>query len=80
MGPWVRTIEEFEMREVAMEPAKKPLYSPRRLAQYFDVPQDVIIDWWHSGKLPPPDVRMSRKSIYWLPETIESLVLSGGNQ
>ena len=63
----------------------RPLFSTRRLAEYFDCytqdghpATDSIREWWHSGKLPPPDVRISRKAIYWRPETIDEYVRNGG--
>lgn len=62
-----------------------PLYSLRRLAEYFDCytndgrpATDTILEWWHSGRLPPPDVRISRKAVFWLPETIEEFVRNRG--
>ena len=48
----------------------EPLFSTRRMAEYFDVDQDTVLDWWHAGKIPPPDHRMSARKIYWKPETI----------
>ena len=68
-------ISEVEIAKV------RPLYSLRRLAEYFDCytndgrpATDTILEWWHGGKLPPPDFRISRKAVYWLPETIEEFV------
>ena len=65
--------------------AVPPLFSLRRLAEYFGCftdtgspATDTIRDWWHSGKLPPPDIRMSKKAIFWKPETIKTFVDSGG--
>ena len=62
-----------------------PLFSLRRLAEFFDCytergkpSTETIRDWWHSGKLPPPDFRLSRKAIYWKYETIMIFVNSGG--
>jgi len=63
----------------------RPLYSLRRLAELFDLrtrdgrpATDSVREWWHSGKLPPPDVRISRKCVYWKPETIEEYIRNGG--
>ena len=62
-----------------------PLFSTRRLAEYFDCKtadgapaSETIIEWWHSGKIPPPDCKVSKKAIYWKPETIYTFVESGG--
>lgn len=61
------------------------LYSIRRLAEYFDCRSedgspatDTILEWWHSGRIPPPDIKLSRKAIYWKPETIQTFVENGG--
>lgn len=61
------------------------LFSLRGLARYFDCydadgkpATDTIREWWHSGKLPPPDVQLSRKAVYWRPETIAAFVENGG--
>jgi len=63
----------------------RPLFSLRRLAEYFDLytkdgrpATDSVREWWHSGKLPPPDFRLTRKSVYWKPETIDEFVRTGG--
>jgi hypothetical protein len=63
----------------------RPLFSLRRLAQFFDLyteagrpATDSILEWWHSGKIPPPDVRISRKAVFWLPETIDEFIRNGG--
>jgi len=63
-----------------------PLFSLRRLAEFFDCIGDdgkpateTIRDWWHSGRLPPPDIRMSKKAVYWKPETIKNFVETGGS-
>lgn len=68
--------------EVTQTPA---LFSLRRLAEFFDCYRedgkpatDSVLDWWHSGRIPPPDVRISRKAIYWKPETIRAFVENGG--
>jgi hypothetical protein len=72
-------VEEIEVCGV------RGLFSLRRLAEYFDCytedgkpATDSVREWWHAGKLPPPDVRLSRKAIYWKPETIRAFVESGG--
>jgi len=39
---------------------------------------DTILEWWHSGRIPPPDCRISRKAVYWKPETIMNFIESGG--
>jgi hypothetical protein len=64
----------------------RPLFSLSRLAEYFDCftetgkpATDTVLQWWHDGKLPPPDVRMTRKAIYWKPETIKAFIDNGGN-
>lgn len=63
----------------------EPLFSLRRLAEYFDCrtadgkpATDTILEYWHSGRIPPPDVRLSRKAVYWKPETISAFINSGG--
>jgi predicted site-specific integrase-resolvase len=56
----------------------EPMFSVRRLAEFFDVKQDTVLGWWHAGKIPPPDFRQSRRKIYWKPETIKNLVDNGG--
>ena len=70
---------EVEMGSVS------PMFSLRRLAEFFDLRSRggrpgtaTVREWWHSGKLPPPDVRMSRKCVYWKPSTIRRFVDSGG--
>ncbi len=63
----------------------RALFSTRRLAQYFDCYDEegkpctqTILEWWHSGRIPPPDIRLSRQSVYWRPETIEMFIAGGG--
>ena len=63
-----------------------PLFSLRRLAEFFDCydrrgrpATETVRDWWHSGRLPPPDVRMSRKAVYWKVDTIERFINTGGS-
>jgi len=62
-----------------------PLFSLRRLAEYFDCytedgkpATDTVLEWWHSVRIPPPDLRISRKAVYWKPETIEIFIQNGG--
>jgi hypothetical protein len=31
-----------------------------------------------NGGIPPPDVRISRKAVFWLHETIDEFVRNGG--
>ena len=47
-----------KLQEVTLEPIK-PLFSLRRLAEYFDCytedgkpATDTILEWWHSGRIP----------------------------
>ena len=61
------------------------MFSLRRLAEFFDCMAengrpctDTVREWWHSGRIPPPDLRLSRKAVYWRPETIKAFVESGG--
>ncbi len=61
-----------------------PLFSVRRLAEYFDCykedgtpSNDTILSWVRSGLLPAPDLRLSRKAIYWLPKTIHNYIQLG---
>jgi hypothetical protein len=63
---------EVKIKEVS------PLFSIRRLAEYLDCQPDSILEFWHSGRIPPPDVRLSRKAVYWKPETISAFINSGG--
>jgi hypothetical protein len=63
-----------------------PLFSLRRLAEFFDChtdagkpATDTILQWWHDGKIPPPDVRLTRKAVYWKPETVKEFIANGGN-
>ncbi len=70
--------------EIELHPTV-PLFSLRRLAEYLDCfteegkpATDTILDWWHSGRIPPPDCRISRKAVYWKPETIESFIQNNG--
>jgi hypothetical protein len=56
------------------KPAEPPLYSIRRLAEYFDCSTYTLLELWHSGKIPSPDLKLSRKSVYWKPETIKSFI------
>lgn len=56
----------------------EPLFSTRLLATFYDTDQDTILDWWHSGRIPPPDHRISSRKIYWKPETIKNHVDNGG--
>lgn len=76
----------------SMEPASeikidsvRPMFSTRRLAEFFDCKTaegkpatDTVIDWWHSGKIPPPDCKISQKAVFWKPETIAAFVENGG--
>ena len=64
----------------------QPVFSLRRMAEYFDCytengkpATDTILEWWHSGRIPPPDIRISRKAIYWAPSTIRAFIENGGN-
>jgi hypothetical protein len=64
-----------------------PLFSLRRLAEFFDCftdegkpATDTVLQWWHDGKIPPPDLRVTRKAIYWKPETVKEFIENGGNQ
>jgi hypothetical protein len=64
----------------------QPVFSLRRLAEHFDCytedgkpATDTILDWWHSGRIPPPDFRISRKAIFWTPETIRAFIENGGS-
>jgi hypothetical protein len=68
-------IKEIEIKELP------PMFSLRRLAEFFDCYEDsgkpstqTILGWWHSGRIPPPDFRLSKKAVYWLPETILTFV------
>ncbi len=54
------------------------LLSVRRLAEMFDVDGETVIEWWHGGRIPPPDCRVSRKAIYWKPESIQAFIERGG--
>jgi hypothetical protein len=70
--------------EIVISPTA-PLFSLRRLAEYFDCytedgkpATDTVLEWWHSGRIPPPDLRISRKAVYWKPETIEIFIQNGG--
>lgn len=72
-------ILEPDLREVT------PLFSLKRLAEFFDCRTETgepntetICEWWHAGRIPPPDLRMSRKAVYWKPETVKSFVENGG--
>jgi hypothetical protein len=74
-----KDIQEIDVCSV------KALFSLRSLAEYFDCfgedgkpATETIRDWWHSGRIPPPDVRMSREAVYWKPETIRAFVENGG--
>lgn len=62
-----------------------PLFSVRKLAEFFDCKSDdgspatnTIIEWWHSARIPPPDLKLSRKAIYWKSETIKTFIENGG--
>jgi hypothetical protein len=62
-----------------------PLISVRQLANLFDLHESdgspagaTILEWWHSGRIPPPDLRISRKALYWRRETIERWIETGG--
>ena len=79
MNPGKTKPNEVEITGIA------PLFSLRRLAEFFDCytaegkpATDSILEWWHSGRIPPPDVRISRKAVYWRPETIDSFIRTGG--
>ena len=73
-----------------IEPGQKILqkdyvFSTRQLAAFFDCYQnngepatETIRDWWYSGRIPPPDIRISRKAIYWKHETVLNFVNAGG--
>ncbi len=74
---------QAEIKNIQIEKVN-PMFSLRRLAEFFDCyteegkpATDTILDWWHSGKIPPPDCRISRKAIYWLPTTIKNFIMSG---
>lgn len=63
----------------------KPLFSFRRLAEFFDLQKkngapntQTISQWIREGKIPPPDVRISRSTAYWKHETILNFVRQGG--
>jgi len=56
---------------------KDCVLSTRQLAEFFDCFQnngkpatETIRDWWYSGRIPPQDIRISRKAIFWKHETI----------
>ena len=77
-------MKKNEIQNIKIEKIK-PLVSIRRLAELFDCytdkgtpATDTILDWWHRGKIPPPDCKISRKAIYWKYETIKSFIDSGG--
>lgn len=89
IAPWInrralrnsmpQKLPEIEITNV------RPLFSLRRLAQFFDLytedgrpATDSILEWWHSGRIPPPDVRISRKAVFGLHETIDEFVRNGG--
>ena len=62
------------------------LISIRKMAELFDLRNEnnepateTILQWWHSGKIPPPDVRLSRKAIYWKGQTIQVFINNGGH-
>lgn len=62
----------------------KPLLSLRFMAELFDcIKKDgspatnTILEWCRSGRLPPPDLRLSRKKMFWKPETINRFVDAG---
>jgi hypothetical protein len=55
------------------------------MAEYFDCKSedgspatDTILKWWRAGKIPPPDLSLSQKAVYWKPETVKSFVENGG--
>jgi len=58
--------------EIKIEPVQ-PLFSVRRLAEYMDVSEYTVLRWWHSGRVPPPDLKITRKNVYWFPETVETM-------
>ena len=69
------TIQEIDIT------ALPPMFSIRRLAEYFGYynaagqpSTQTIINWWHTGRIPPPDFRLSRKAVFWRPETILAFV------
>lgn len=71
------------MKEIQLQKVY-PLFSLRRLAKFFDCKTEdgkpateTIRDWWHSGKIPPPDCRISRKAIYWKYKTIMNFIDCG---
>jgi hypothetical protein len=66
---------------------KDHVFSLRQLAAFFDCFQnngepatETIRDWLYSGRIPPPDIRISRKAMYWKHETIVNFINVGGLQ
>ena len=63
----------------------KPMFNAKRLADFLGVETHngepatkTITQWVREGKLPPPDLRLSIKTILWKYETIMTFVESGG--
>lgn len=78
------SIKKPKPPEIALAPIT-PLFSLKRLAEFFDCcdrsgapSTETILEWWHSGRIPPPDIKLSRKAIYWKPETILNFIEQGG--
>jgi hypothetical protein len=65
--------------------AQASLLSLKQMAELFDVQgrngrpaTETICQWWHSGRIPPPDIKISRKAIYWKKSTIDEFISRGG--
>lgn len=64
----------------------EPVFSIRKLAEYLDFHKsdgkpatDSVLELWHSGRIPPPDFRITRKAVYWKVQTIKNFIENGGN-
>ncbi len=58
-GATKKNVPKIKPAEIAVT-ATSPLFSLRRLAEYFDCytedgkpATDTVLEWWHSGRIPP---------------------------
>ena len=54
----------------------EPMFSPRKLAQYFCVDESAITKARRAGRIPPPDLRFGNRP-RWLWRTVQAITENG---
>lgn len=73
----IATAESARNIEQDKPTAADALWSSAEVATYFGVDQRTLRRWVSGRRIPPPDIRIGRRTVRWRQSTIEKFIKEG---